>query len=76
MPSKERVKFHVFSRNGLQLVVVIHRGGCFSNEKLYCLSDQVVNFDVGSQCASLLFNQFAPLKRHSLYNSLLNKLSS
>ena len=51
MPSKERVKFHVFSRNGPQLVVVILRGGCFSNEKLYCLSDQVVNFDVG--CCSV-----------------------
>ena len=50
MPSKERVKFYVFSRNGLQLVVVIHRGGYFSNEKCYRLSDEVVNFNVGSQC--------------------------
>ena len=50
MPSRERVQFHVFSRNGLQLVVVIHRGGYFSIEKFYCLSDEVVNFNVGSHC--------------------------
>ena len=32
MHSKERVKFRVFSRNGLQLVVVIHRGDYLSDE--------------------------------------------
>ena len=49
MHSKERVKFRVFSRNGLQPVVVIHRGGYFNSDKFYCLPDEVVTFDVGSQ---------------------------
>ena len=54
MHSKERVKFRVFSRNGLQPVVVIHRGGYFNSDKFYCLPDEVVTFDVGSQrwCAN------------------------
>ena len=50
MHSKERVKFHVFSRNGIQLVVIIHRGDYLSNEKFYCLSNGVVTFYVGSHC--------------------------
>ena len=50
MHSKERVKFHIFSRNGLQLVVIIHRGDYLSNEKFYCLSYGVVTFYVGSYC--------------------------
>ena len=50
MLSKERVKFHVFSRNGLQLVVVIHRDNYFSNEIFHCLSDKVVTLYVGSHC--------------------------
>ena len=49
MHSKERVKFRVFSRDGLQPVVVIHRGGYFNSDKFYCLPDEVVTFDVGSQ---------------------------
>ena len=49
MQFKERVKFHVFSHNGLQLVVVSHRGGYFSNERFYYLSYEVVTFNVRSQ---------------------------
>ena len=46
MHTKERVEFRVFSHNGLQPVVVIHRGGCFNNEKFYYLSYEVVIFNV------------------------------
>ena len=46
MHTKERVEFRVFSHNGLQPVVAIHRGGCFNNEKFYYLSDEVVIFNV------------------------------
>ena len=50
MHSKERAKFHIFSPNSIQLVVIIHRGDYLSNEKFYCLSYGVVTFYVGSHC--------------------------